>query len=92
MLWSIFSEPMKWDKLVGTQFRPPAKPNLRSSATSVFIWTDSFSSVTEKEIAQWLGMHAGVYPLLAHRNIEPYATRLITGICYNNPARIAAVS
>src|SRR3977135_3928877 len=90
MLWSIFSEPMKWDTLVGTQFRPPAKPNLRSAATSVFIWTDSFSSVTEKEIAQWLGMHAGVYPLLAHKTIEPYAACLITGICYNNPARIAA--
>ena len=90
MLWSIFSEPMKWDGLVGTQFRPPANPDLCSSATSVFIWTGSFSSVTEEEIAQWLGMHAGVYPQVAHKRIEPYAAHLITGICYNNPTRIAA--
>ena len=58
MLWSIFSEPMKWHGLVGTQFRAPTKPNLCSSATSIFIWTGPFSSVTEEEIAQWLGMHA----------------------------------
>jgi len=35
-------------------------------------------------------MHAGVYPQGAHKYLEPYAARLITGKCYNKPAKIAA--
>ena len=44
----------------------------------------------EEEIAQWLGMHAGVYLQVAHKYIEPYADRLITGKCCNKPTKIAA--